>query len=74
MVGFERSAYVTDLRALQVEIAELKADVGTLPAGQQPVGPRAFAQAGRTQEGTDLEWGVLLHGCLLRTEPNRWQA
>ena len=30
MVGFERSAYVTDLRALQVEIAELKADVATL--------------------------------------------
>ena len=30
LVGFERSAYVTDLRALQVEVAELKADVATL--------------------------------------------
>ena len=26
-VGFERSAYVTDLRTLQTEVAELKADV-----------------------------------------------
>ena len=30
LVGFERSAYATDLRALQAEVAELKADVAEL--------------------------------------------
>jgi hypothetical protein len=30
LVGFERSAYVTDLRTLQAEVAELKADVAEL--------------------------------------------
>ena len=30
LVGFERSAYATDLRTLQVEVAELKADVAAL--------------------------------------------
>ena len=39
LVGFERSAYVTDLRALQVEVAELKADVATLKARLGRVAP-----------------------------------
>ena len=30
LVGFERSAYVTDLHTLQAEVAELKADVAEL--------------------------------------------
>ena len=30
MAGIERSAYATDLRALQAEVAELKADVTEL--------------------------------------------
>ena len=30
LVGFERSAYATDLRTLQAEVAELKADVAEL--------------------------------------------
>ena len=30
LVGFERSAYATDLRTLQAEVAELKADVSEL--------------------------------------------
>ena len=30
MAGFERSAFVTDLRTLQAEVAELKADVAEL--------------------------------------------
>ena len=30
LVGFERSAYATDLRTLQAEVAELKADMAEL--------------------------------------------
>ena len=30
LVGFERSAYVTDLRILQAEVAELKADMAEM--------------------------------------------
>ena len=30
LVGFERSAFATDLRTLQAEVAELKADVAEL--------------------------------------------
>ena len=38
LVGFERSAYATDLRTLQAEVAELKADMAELRAAVRLAG------------------------------------
>ena len=49
LVGFERSAYATDLRTLQTEVAELKADVAELkeePRWREPPSVRRWPDAG----------------------------